>query len=96
MVVLHVNMFCLWIHIRSPSQFQSPTVIIEQFTQDSWLICANVIYQGLHLFEDLGDRNGLAQLLDECNLLTLSRAEGYIPKTIQQISSDSVRYLNHL
>ena len=31
--------------------------------------------QYLHLFEYLNDRNVLVQILDECNVITLSRAE---------------------
>ena len=66
-----------WIHGQIPIQCQGPTVIFRQFTHDSWWICTHIISQDLHLFEDLYDRNGLAQHFSEWNVLTLIITEGY-------------------
>ena len=71
-------MFFLWIHVRIPIHCNRTTVILKQFTQDSSRSCTKVIYQSLHLFEAIYDRNGLAQRLDEFNVLILSMYEGYL------------------
>ena len=85
MVVLHVDIFCTWIHVRNLIQCQRPYFIFKSFTQDSWQSCTNVIFQDLHLFEEIYDRNGLMQHLDECDVITISRYEGYFCLKLQLI-----------
>ena len=78
MVVLQISMFCPWNHGRRSSHYKNPIVIFKQFTQESCRSYANIIPHWLHFFLEIYNLNVPVHNLTECNVLTLSIAEGYL------------------